>query len=75
MRRVDVPEEAGEPERMKPVGAEGVHPARVFVQQLSQALGSPQRRRLEHVELAAGRELFGFVAVAAVDSLEDVRHR
>ena len=73
--RVDVSEEAGQPERMEAVVAEGVRPRCIFVEQRLQPLRPPQCRRLEHVEFTAGGEPLSLVAVAAVDRFEDGRHR
>ena len=55
-RRVDMPEEAGEAERVKAVVAECVRTRRVLVEQLAEPVRAADRRRLEDVEARVGGE-------------------
>ena len=74
-RGLDVPEETGEPERLETVVAERVRLRRVFVEQLAEAVGSTESRRLEHVQLGIGGEQRGNpIVVSAVQGLEQLRH-
>ena len=73
-RRLDMAEEAGEPERLEAVVAERVRSGRLFVQQLAYPLCPAERSGLEHVQLRVAREQPGHV-VAAVERFEQLAHR
>ena len=55
-RRLDVAEEAREPEWLEAVVAEGIRLGGVFVEQLPEALGAPEGRCLEDVQFRLARE-------------------
>src|SRR5207244_11348476 len=65
-RRLDMAEEAGEPERLEAVVAERVRSGRLFVQQLAYPPCPAERSGLEYVQLRVAREQPGHV-VAAVE--------
>ncbi len=74
-RRVDVPEEAREPERLEAVVAEGVGAGGFLVEQLPQAFGAPERGGLEDLQLELLREQLRHpVVVPAIQSFEQLCH-
>ena len=72
-RRVDVAEEARQPERLEAVVGPSVRPRRILVEQLSQTLGATDGGGLEDVELGIGGEqLVRMSLIPSVDRLQQL---
>jgi PAS domain S-box-containing protein len=68
-------EEGGEVDRHEPVARPGIHTSGIAVEELLQPLGTPERSRLEEVELGLSCEQCSdFVAPPAVERVEKRRH-
>jgi hypothetical protein len=71
---IDVAEEAGEPERVKPVVTERLGQFWVVLEQLAHSIRSTESGRLEDRELLPLGNPLGLVSVSAIEILEYVRH-